>query len=407
MPEVSFAGLFLVVAAAFAVPFLLGLAPSVRLPSVVVEIIAGIILGPSVLGWVHVDVPIQVLAVTGLAFLLFLSGLEVDTTRLRGRLLRLPLAGLVISVVLGLGVGAVLAASGAVGSPALIAVTLLATSLGVIVPVLKDAGVAESDFGQVVIASATLADVGAIVLLSLLFSRTAGGPAATVTLLVGLGLLTVVMAAGLARAAALPRLSMEFASLADTTAQLRIRGAVVLLVGFVALASRLGLETILGAFLAGVLVAHIDRPGMTDHPHFRLKLEGIGFGFLIPVFFVTSGLEFDLRGLLGGGSALLLVPLLTVALLVVRGVPAVAYRGLMTPRQMVPAALLQATSLPFIVTATMIGRSLGLLTNIVASALIAAGLLSVLVFPIAAVTLLRRGRAPAGTPAREPAEHGL
>lgn len=398
MPEVSFSGLLVVVAAGFAAPFLLGLVPRVRLPAVVLEIVFGIVLGPSVLGWVRLDLPIEILSVVGLAFLLFLSGMEVDLDRLRGRLLRLSALGIAGTLALGFAVGTVLRSGGLVRAPSLIAVALVATSLGIVVAVLKDAGLAGTDLGQLVIASATLADVTGIVLLSLLFSRADGGAGATVALLVALGLLTVVIGATLARAGRVPRVSMEFMRLADTTAQLRVRAAVVLLLGFVALAGWLGLETILGAFLAGVLVAWLDRAGASTHPQFRAKLEGIGFGFVVPVFFVASGVQFDLAALTRGAGALLLVPALLLALLVCHAVPALLYRGVVGSRGVLGAGLLQATSLPFIVTATMIGRELDLLSASTASALVAAGLLSVLVFPLLALTVLRGAGRPTPAP---------
>jgi Kef-type K+ transport system membrane component KefB len=176
MPELSLAGVVVVAAVAFAVPLLLGLVPGLRLPSVVLEIVVGIVLGPSVLGWVQVDLPLQVLSLLGLAFLLFLAGLEIDLRQLRGSLLGLVAAGFALSFAIGLVVAGGLAAVGLVGTPLLIAIILTATSLGVVIPVLKDAGQAGSDFGQLVIAGASIADFGAVILLSLFFSREASGP---------------------------------------------------------------------------------------------------------------------------------------------------------------------------------------------------------------------------------------
>ncbi len=144
---------------------------------------------------------------------------------------------------------------------------------------------------------------------------------------------------------------------------------------------------------------------------FRAKLDGIGigigfgFGFLIPVFFVTSGLQFDLGALLGDRSALLLVPLFVVALLVVRGVPALLYRGAIGTREVAAAALLQATTLPFVVAATALGSELGLVSPAVAAALVAAGLLSVLFFPLIALGLFHRpGDAVSPEPSPPPQE---
>jgi Kef-type K+ transport system membrane component KefB len=158
----------------------------------------------------------------------------------------------------------------------------------------------------------------------------------------------------------------------------------------VALAEHLGLEAILGAFLAGAILNLVDRDTAT-HPHFRLKLEAIGFGFLVPVFFVSSGLRFDLDALLDQPSALARVPLFLAALLLARGIPAVLYASAVGRRPAVAAALLQATSLPFIVTASQIGLLLGEFSAATAAGLIAAGLLSVVVFPPLALGLLREG----------------
>src|SRR6266511_3337436 len=328
MPELSLAGVAVVAAVAFLVPLLLGLFPGLRLPSVVLEIVVGIVLGPSVLGWVRVDPPLQVLSILGLAFLLFLAGLEVDVDHLRGRLLGLAGGGFAASFAVGLAASAGLAAVGLVETPLLVAIILTATSLGVVIPVLKDAGQVESDFGQLVIAAASIADFGAVILLSLFFSREATGPGAQLLLIGGLVLLAVAVAVGLARAGHSTRLAADLGRLQDSSAQIRVRGAVLLLAGLVLVAQRLGLETILGAFLAG-------------------------------------------------------------ALLLVRGLPAVLYRKRVGARRTVVAGLLQATSLPFTVAAVQIGMELSKLDQATGAALVAAGLLSVLLFPLAALTVLR------------------
>ena len=147
---VHFTNLLIVVAAAFAAPLLLGLAPGLRLPSVVLEIVAGIVLGPSVLGWVQVDQAVEVLATIGLAFLLFLAGLEIEFHKLRGRPLALASLGYALSFALALVVAVVLDAAGLSQAPLLVGIILTATSLGVVVPVLKDAGEIEGSFGQLV-----------------------------------------------------------------------------------------------------------------------------------------------------------------------------------------------------------------------------------------------------------------
>src|SRR6266567_4483782 len=253
MPDVSFGNLLVISVIALLAPLLIGFAPRLRLPAVVLEIVAGIVVGPSVLGWVHLDLPVQILAVVGLAFLLLLAGLEIDLSRLRGATLRLALIGFAITLVLGLGVGSALDAAGWVSSPLLLAVTVSATSLGLVVPVLKDSGQAAGTVGQTVIAAASVADFGAIVLLSLLFSASGGSTTSTggrVVLLVVFVALVAVAGLVVAQAGRWMRLGEVLVRLQDTTAEIRVRAAVVLLVAFVALAAKFGLETILGAFLA-------------------------------------------------------------------------------------------------------------------------------------------------------------
>jgi hypothetical protein len=150
--ELHFTNLLIIAAVAFAAPLALGLAPKLRLPGVVLEIVAGIMVGPAVLGWVEVDTPVRVLALVGLAFLLFLAGLEIDFERLRGRPLAVAGLGFVASFSLALLVGVALDATNVVDSPLLVAIILSATSLGIGVPVLKDQGEVSSPFGQLVIA---------------------------------------------------------------------------------------------------------------------------------------------------------------------------------------------------------------------------------------------------------------
>ncbi len=390
MADVSFVNLFIVCLVAAAAPLTLGFAPRLRLPSVILEIVAGIVLGPSVLGWVKVDLPVQILGLIGLAFLLFLSGLEIDAHRLRGRLLRLAVLGYLITLVLGVPIGFGLHAVGWVHSPLLLVIALSATSLGLVVPVLKDAGKADGEVGQTAIVAATVADFAAILLLSLLFSASNGSTGSRLVLVVAFAVLVVVTGLVVSRAGRSMRLGDVLLRLQDTTAEIRVRFAVVLLVAFTALAERFGLESILGAFLAGVVVSVVDRDS-ASHPHFRTKLEAIGFGFLIPVFFVSSGIRLDLKGLLDNPSALLRVPIFLVALLVVRGVPALLQVRTQGRRSALAIGLLQATSLPFIVTATQIGVELGEISAVTGAALVFAGLLSVLLFPVIALSLLRQG----------------
>ena len=389
MEEPGFSGLLIVVAVAFGAPFLLGLVPQLRLPSVVFEIVAGILIGPSVFGWVEVDQTIEVLALIGLAYLLFLAGLEIDFGQLRGRLLRLAALGWVISFTIAVAVGFGLELAGLVKTPLLVAIILSATSLGVIIPVLADVGELNTKFGQLVLAAASIADFGAVILLSLFFSGESGPGSTAVLLGVFAGLLLVTFLV-IRTAERSRRVEDDLLRLQDSSAQIRVRAAMVLMIAFVALAEGLGLEVILGSFAAGALLGLLDQDKRVTHPNFRTKLEAMGFGFFIPIFFVTVGIRFDLQALLDDPANLAMVPIFVAALLIVRGLPALVYRRFVGARRAAVAGVLQATSLPFIVAAAAIGMELGAIDAAEGSAFIAAGLLSVLIFPLTGLALLRR-----------------
>jgi len=402
--ELHFTNLLIVVAAGFSAPFALGFFPKVRLPAIVFELVLGIVLGPAVLGWVHVDQPVEVMSLIGLAVLLFLAGIEIEFPKLRGKVLKATLLGFVLSFGIAIVLGLILKQAGLVKQPIFLAVLLCATSLGVLVPVLKDAGQINSTFGQIVIAAGSIADFGAVILLSLLFSRESGSTTTKVILLVGLFVVALLIGLAVAGVEHSARVRMVLARLQDTTAQIRVRAAFLILIGFVALAGKLGLEVILGAFIAGAVVSLIDRDREMTHPLFRRKLEAIGFGVFIPLFFVTSGVKYDLDALTSSGSTVARVPIFLAALLIARGVPALLYARLIPRRQVFIAGLMQGTSLPFIVAGTAIGQDLGLISAGSSAALIAAGLLSVLILPALSLALLRGAGMSRSVPTSDAAE---
>ena len=225
----AFDNLLIVVAVAFAAPLLLGFFPSVKLPSVVLEILAGIVIGPSVLGIVHIDEAISVISLLGLAFLLFLAGLEIEFDKLRGQVLRVTVTAFIVSFAIAILVALLLEATGLIETPLLIAIILCATSLGVLIPVLKDAGEISSTFGQLIVAAGTIADFGAVILLSIFFSGE-GGVGATLLLIGSLVLLAAVVLLAVKTAERSSLLRQDLVRLQDTTAQIRVRGAMVLLV---------------------------------------------------------------------------------------------------------------------------------------------------------------------------------
>jgi Kef-type K+ transport system membrane component KefB len=395
--DVSFDSVALVAAVAVTAPLVVTFA-GLRLPAIVLEILLGIVIGPQVLGWATVDEPVTVLSRIGLAFLLLLAGLEIDFARLRGRVLRLTSISFGVSLGVALVVGYGLRAADVVRSPLLIAIILSATGLGVVLPILKDAGETSTAFGQVIVAGASIAEVGPIVLLSLFFSGESGGIGSKLVLLLGFAVFVVAVAVAILGLQRSMRVSAALVSLQDTTAEIRVRGAFLLLALFVVLASQFGLEAILGAFLAGATLKLVDRDEAMTHAFFHRKLEAAGFGIFIPFFFVSTGINLDVSSLFASPASLVRVPLFLAALLVVRALPALLYRPLADrPSQLVAGGLLQATSLSIPVVAGQIGVDLGLIrpTNYVA--LVAAGLLSVVIFPLVALTLLRREPRNAGS----------
>ncbi|HKH48037.1 MAG TPA: cation:proton antiporter, partial [Thermoanaerobaculia bacterium] len=286
------------------------------------------------------------------------AGLEIDLDRLRGARLRSAATGFVVSLAVALGIGLGLYAAGLIQAPLLVAIILSSTSLGIVIPVHADAGQSNTALGQLIIAGSSIADFGAIILLSLFFSEDSTSVWSTLLLIGGFVVLVVV-------------------------------------------AQLFGLELILGAFFAGAVLRLLDRDEMMTHTGFHTKLQAVGFGVFIPFFFITSGMQLDVRALVSGGAALALVPVFLLALLLARGLPAALYRPMVGERGSLAAALLQATSLPFIVAATGIGMELGILSPAIGAAMVVAGLLSVVLFPFGALTLLRAIGKPAAVPQRD------
>ncbi|WP_188188445.1 cation:proton antiporter [Nonomuraea sp. SYSU D8015] len=399
----SYDNLLIVLAVAAGVPFLLAAVPRLPVPGAVLEIVAGVVLGPAVLNVVAADTAVQALSVIGLGFLLFLAGLEIDIRRLRGPRARLVSAGLLGSVALAAIVGLLLHVAGLAESPLLIGTALVATSLGLLIPILKDVGAIDRPVGQLTIGGASAGEISAVVLLSLLFSEHSSGPGSRLLLLLSLVGLAVLIVLASMQAGRSMWLSRAVEKLADTSAQVRVRLSMLLVVGLSAMALHLGFEAILGAFVAGAVLRLIDPDAERTHPQFHIKLEGLGYGFLVPVFFVTSGIQFNLGALFADAGTVLRVPMFLAALLLVRGLPALAYRAAgLSCADVMASGLLQATSLPVIVAAATIGLKLDAIRPENAAALVAAGLLSVVVFPLMALRLLSRSDHPRRRPIKSP-----
>jgi Kef-type K+ transport system membrane component KefB len=371
-------------------PLVVALVPALRIPAVVLEIVGGIIIGPQVLGIATPDAHVRMLATIGLAFLLFLAGLEVNLDSLRSPVASLALRAFMVSVALAVIAGYLTNLAGTDEDPMLLAIIFVATSLGVVVPVLKDTGEIESEFGQLVFIAGSLAEFGSIFLLSLFFSRESSSPGSSVLVLAGFGLLIAASSFAVGRAWRGRWLAAQMERLENTSSMLRVRAAIAILFLFAVLANHLALEAILGTFVAGALVRVLDRGNVMVSEHLRDRLDAIGFGFVVPFFFVATGMRLDVDALFSGWSTAKELLLFFAALLFVRALPALLYRPRFGTRRSYVAGLMQATSLTFIVVAADLGRQLHKIDAASQAALIAAGLLSVLLFPAVALVLSTR-----------------
>jgi Kef-type K+ transport system membrane component KefB len=378
-----------VVAAATVAPLVVDLLPIPKVPPIVSELVAGIAIGPVALDVVDLTAPLQVFAQIGLVFLFFLAGLEIAFDARDDRHLGLIATAFAASLALALVVALIFDVIKLVDAPLLLAIILAATSFGIVVAVLKDAGQTGTPFGQLVIVGASLADFATVILLSLFFSSSGASFETTLVLLVLFLGVVVALGAAMAGARGSRVLSAAVGRLHRTSAQITVRIAFLLLALLVYLSSEFGLEVVMGAFLAGAMVSLLDHDDAVRSSGLQDKLEGIGFGIFFPIFFVVSGVKLDLDALFSSLDAAVLVPLTVIALLVVRAVPALAYRRFLSSRQALSAGLLQATSLSFVVAASQIGVELDKLDSADAAGLVTGGVLSVLLFPALALRLLR------------------
>jgi Kef-type K+ transport system membrane component KefB len=385
-------------------PILSELTGKLAVPDVVIEIVLGIIIGPAVLAIAHPDSVVTAFSDIGLSYLMFLAGFELELARIRGRSLELAGIGWGVSLGLGLLIALVLVTIGTVLDAVVVGLALTTTALGTLLPILRDAGLLEGRFGSRMMAIGSVGEFGPIVAVAILLDHR--NPVQTGLLLV-LFVVVAVAATLLAARPHPPRVIRLLHRHLQSSAQLPVRIAVLFILGLVYLAFRLGLDVLLGAFAAGIVVRLFVRG--EDSGVVKGKLEAIGFGFLIPIFFIVSGMKFQLTALTSSPGALLRVPLFLVLFLVVRGIPALLlYRQDLPRDQLPPLALFSATALPLVVVITTIGVSEGRMRPVNAAALVAAGLLSVLLYPMIARVLLGRARSvPAleiQTEARQPRE---
>jgi Kef-type K+ transport system membrane component KefB len=365
-------------------PMLVALLPGPRIPQVVVLLVGGVLIGPQVLGWAERPA-IDLLANVGLGFLFLLAGYELDLRLFRERPGRLAMVGWVVTLVLAAAIVGVLEAFGFVRAFVPVALGLSTTALGTLLPILRDNDMLGGRFGRYLMAAGAVGELFPIFAIALFLG--ASNRFVALASLLAVGVLAVVLsfAPRLVRGNRLERILTEGEG---STAQTTVRWTVVLLLLLLVIAEEFGLDVVLGAFLAGIVLCRWA-PG--DVHALEDKLDTIGYGFFIPLFFVASGMSLDVRSI---AEAPLRLVAFFVLLLVVRGVPALfLYRRDLPAVQRVQMMLLTATALPLLVALAEIGLRNGTMLRENAAALVGAGVLSVLVFPMAAVAIERRRRA--------------
>jgi Kef-type K+ transport system membrane component KefB len=388
--EYSIGTLVLIPTIAVAAPLIArALGRWVTIPLVVFEILLGLALGPAVLGWIEPDDFAAFLSDFGLAMLFFLAGNEIDFRTTRGRPLTRAAIGWLVSLAAGVGVATLFAPD--LPGAAFIGIALTSTALGTIMPTLRDSGDLRTPFGISVMAIGAIGEFGPLLAISLFLS----GRSPFVAALVLLAFAVVAGAAiWLAARGAGRGLHRAITATLHTSGQFGVRLVVLVLVALVSLSLVLDLDMLLGAFAAGVL----SRLLLTGAPARDVdviegKIEALGYGFLVPIFFIVTGVTFDLDALVSDPGALVLVPVFLVLLAVVRGIPSMLAAPAGSSRaDLAATALFGATGLPVIVAVTAIGVDSGDLPSGTAAALVGAGMLSVLCFPLLGLLLRRRSR---------------
>ncbi len=390
MTEAAIPTLVLIALAAVLGPVIAEQTRGLRVPSVVIELSLGIVMGPYVLNLVHVNGLVTALSDMGLTFLMFLAGFELELDRLRGPPIRLAVVGWLISLGLALAIAFALVSTGLALDTLIVGLALTTTALGTLVPIIDDAGILHTRFGTYLVGIGTAGEFGPVVAVAVLLTKK--DPAETSSLLVAFVIIAALTAVFATRARPPKVMSLLRRNLYSSS-QLPVRVSVLTVLLLVYLAYLLGLDVLLGAFAAGIVVRLFTTGD--DSEVVKSKLDAVGFGFLIPIFFIVSGIHFDLHILLHRPSALLRLVGFLAVMLFVRGLPALfLYRRVLSRAERGPLALFSATGLPLIVVITTIGTSEGRMLPVNASALVGAGMLSVLLFPTIGLRRLRAVEAP-------------
>lgn len=373
-------------------PMVSRVSKKVLLPLVVIEIVLGMVVGPHMLNLVNVDASIGFMGSLGLAFLFFLAGAELDVRTIAGPPLKRATISWIAMFAVALGVCFALSINGFVHAPFLIAIALSTTAMGILIPVLRDRGILRTGLGVEVLATASIGEFGPVLLLSVVASQHAA--MSTQLLLMLLFVSLALIALFLAARTQPSRVEQILSTTLHVNAQFAVRVSVLLLVALVVLAGSFGLDVVLGAFTAGMIVGILTRGEKGSE--LRERIETVGFGFFIPLFFVSSGVKYDFTALFASADTIMRLPIFLGIMLALRFVVVLPfYRKTLGPSERMQFALLVSTGLPIIVAITEIGVTTGRMRTDNAAALIGAGMLSVLIFP--AVASLFKRTSNAGT----------
>jgi Kef-type K+ transport system membrane component KefB len=365
-------------------PLVVAMLPGPRIPQVVIFLLGGVLIGPHVLGLAD-TASIQLLANIGLGFLFLLAGYELDPRLLRQQPGRLAIGGWVMSAAIAVGVTAGLTAAGYIRDYVPVGLALTTTALGTLLPILRDNNMLGGEFGRHVFAAGAVGELFPILIIAVFLGQRGSFVALASVALVGALALTLTFVPRLARSAAVQRIVTEGQ---EATGQVTLRWSMVLLFALLAVASRFGLDVVLGAVLAGMVLRGWTRHLNMDTESLEHKFDAVGYGLFIPIFFISSGMSFDLKSISEDPLRLLIF---FVLLLVVRGLPSLlVYRRTLAPVQRLEMTFITATSLPLLIALAAIGEQDGVMLPSTAASLIGAGVLSVLVFPLIAVGLHRR-----------------
>jgi len=378
-------------------PLIVAALPGPRVPQVVIFLFGGILIGPHVLGLAEAS-SLTLLSNIGLGFLFLLAGYELEPALLREKPGRLAMTGWLISAVLALGVVAALGAAGYIRDYVPVGLALTTTALGTLLPILRDNDMLAGRFGRDVEAAGAVGELFPILIIAVFLTRRGHFVALASVAAVGLLALALAAAPWLARSRPVQRIIREGQ---DATGQTTLRWAVLLLFALLAIASRFGLDVVLGAVLAGMVLRGWTRRLNIDTTGLEHKFDAVGYGIFIPIFFITSGMTLDVTAVLKDPLRLLLFFGL---LLAVRGLPSLlVYRRELRVRQRVEMTFITATTMPLLIALAEIGLRDGVMLPATAAALIGAGVLSVLVYPLIAVTLHRSALTPADVGLTAPA----